>query len=193
MSPRPVPGRGPLFRAIAELWLDPGRGERVMLPPLLRGVRLTFGLWLGMPFERTAGLLLRATLPLWLRLTWGALWLRLTRGVLWLRLTCGARLRLTCALRLTWGALWLRLTRGALWLRLTWGLRLLFRGADIFVLGPLCPEGARCSVRGEWEDPPPERRFWPCASNEVVHIIAMQSISTTSVNLFMIVWVFRSC
>ena len=76
-----------MFRAIAELRLEPGRGERVMLPPLLRGARLTFGLWLGIPFERTAGLLLRATLPLWLRLTWGALWLRLTRGALWLRLT----------------------------------------------------------------------------------------------------------
>ena len=87
MSPRPEPGRGPLCRAIAELWLEPGRGERVMLPPLLRGARLTFGLWPGIPFERTAGLLLRATLPLWLRLTWGALWLRLTRGALWLRLT----------------------------------------------------------------------------------------------------------
>ena len=95
-----------MLRAIAELWLEPGRGERVMLPPLLRGARLTFGLWPGIPFERTAGLLLRATLPLWLRLT------------------CGTRLRLTCALRFTWGALWLRLTRGALWLRLTWGARL---------------------------------------------------------------------
>ena len=78
------------------------------------------------------------------------------------------------------GALWL-------WLRLTAEPWLLLRGADIFVLGPLCPEGARCSVRGdEWDDPPPERRLWPCASKEVVHIIAMQSISTTSVNLFII-------
>ena len=33
---------------------------------------------------------------------------------------------------------------------------------------------------------PPVRRFWPCASNGVVHIIAMQSISTTLVILFII-------
>ena len=115
-----------------------------------------------------------------MRLICGALWLRETRGALWLWL------------RLTWGALWLRETRGALWLRLTAEPWLLLRGADIFVLGPLCPEGARCSVRGdEWDDPPPERRLWPCASKEVVHIIAMQSISTTSVKRFMILGVCR--
>ena len=36
------------------------------------------------------------------------------------------------------------------------------------------------------ELPPPVRRFWLCASKGVVHIIAMQSISTTVTNLFII-------
>ena len=137
---------------------------RVTAVPDPRGERVTLG--------RSFGRLLLATLPLWLRFTRGAwlrltcgAWLRFTRG--WLRLTCGVWLRLTCGL--------------ALRLTLPW---LLLRGDDIFVVGPLCPDGARCSVRGEWEEPPPERRLWPCASNEVVHIITMQSISTTSINLF---------
>ena len=94
-----------------------------MLPLLPRGARLTvapeFGRVADRPFDRTLGLLLRATLPLRLRFICGALWLRLTRGALWLRLilpprltlpelrlTCGERLRLTLLeLRLTWGAL----------------------------------------------------------------------------------------
>ena len=52
-----LPGRGLLPRATAE--------------PEPRGERVTLG--------RSFGLLLRATLPLWLRLLCGA-WLRLTRG-----------------------------------------------------------------------------------------------------------------
>ena len=36
------------------------------------------------------------------------------------------------------------------------------------------------------ELPPPVRRFWLCASKGVVHIIAMQSISTTQVIFFII-------
>jgi hypothetical protein len=85
-----------------------------MLPLLPRGVRLTVAPELGRvadwPFDRTLGLLLRATLPLRLRFICGALWLRLIlppRLTLpELRLTCGERLRLTLLeLRLTWGAL----------------------------------------------------------------------------------------
>ena len=37
------------------------------------------------------------------------------------------------------------------------------------------------------ELPPPVRRFWLCASKGVVHIIAMQSVSTTVVIFFIIV------
>lgn len=41
------------------------------------------------------------------------------------------------------------------------------------------------------EVPPPVRRFWLCASKGVVHIIAMQSISTTVVILFIILKCLR--
>ena len=39
--------------------------------------------------------------------------------------------------------------------------------------------------------PPPVRRVWLCASKGVVHIIAMQSISTTQVIFFIIVKCLR--
>ena len=108
------------------LWLIPLLWLRLTWLPALR---LTFG--------RS----LRLMLP-WLRLTFGRE-LRLTL-LLWLRLTLGAELRLTLgrALRLTLLLLlWLRFMLGA-------ELRLWERGADIFVLGLLCPDEARCSVLG---------------------------------------------
>ena len=58
----PWPGRE--LRAIAELWFEPDRGRgallRVTAEPDPRGERVTLG--------RSLGRLLRATLPLWLRL-----------------------------------------------------------------------------------------------------------------------------
>ena len=59
------------------------------------------------------------------------------------------------------------------------------RGADELLLFELLV-WALCSLFVVEPEVFPVRRFWPCASNGVVHIIAMQSISTTLVILFII-------
>jgi hypothetical protein len=64
------------------------------------------------------------------------------------------------------------------------------RGADELLLFELLV-WALCSFFVVEPEVFPVRRFWPCTSNGVVHIIAMQSISTTLVILFIILFCLR--
>ena len=154
--------------------------------------------WDGM-FWRPTSLFLRLICALWLLLlgaavregrrswTWAGALLRLPDG--WLGRVVACEDRVVWEGRATGWLLWLRVWPEGRTVRFCGAAVLLLRLGVLLRPVETLEEDRVCTFSflvALPELPPPVRRFWLCASKGVVHIIAMQSISTTQVIFFII-------